>query len=346
VKSSDRYCHFGVASSKLAIADAQLDLEKINKERFGVILGSAFGGADTFEKQAANVASGKNVSPFAIPMLLGNTAAGIIGIELDAQGPNFAVNSACAAGSHAIGEAMRSIQNGKSDIMLAGGAEASMTPLMFGGFCAMKAMCSTFNDHPSKASRPFDANRAGFIMGEGAGMLLLESEEHAIARGANIYCELSGYGATCDAHHITTPHPEGRGLSKCFSLALEDAGVQPIEIDYINAHGTSTAYNDKFESLAIKEVFGEHAYNLKVSSTKCMTGHTLGAAGGIEAAIVAKVLQTGDIPPTMNYENPDPDCDLDYVPNKAQHIDSPRAAISDNLGFGGHNAALVFKAYN
>jgi len=230
--------------------------------------------------------------------------------------------------------------------MLSGGTEAAMTPLSFAGFCAMKAMCSKYNDDPKTASRPFDSDRAGFVMGEGAGMLLLETEEHAKARGAKIYCELAGYAATCDAHHITTPHPEGAGLTECLKLAIDDANVPLTDVAYINAHGTSTAYNDKFETMAIKNVFGEHAYKLKISSTKSMTGHTLGAAGGIEAVIAAKVMQTGKVPPTINYATPDPDCDLDYTPNTAATLDAPKAVISDNLGFGGHNAALVFKAYD
>jgi len=300
---------------------------------------------DTFEKMTLNNDKGKKVSPFTIPMLLGNTASGIIGIEVGAMGPNFGVASACAAGSHSLGEAFRHIQNGGADMMLAGGTEAAITPLSFAGFCAMKAMCSSYNDDPKHASRPFDANRAGFVMGEGAGVLLLETEEHAKARGATIYCELAGYAATCDAHHITTPHPEGAGLAACLRNAIADAGIAPTEVDYINAHGTSTAYNDRFETMAIKQVFGEHAYKLAVSSTKSMTGHTLGAAGGIEAVIAAKVMQTGKVPPTINYQEADPDCDLNYVPNTAQTIEKPRAAISDNLGFGGHNAAIVFKAY-
>jgi len=347
IKSVDRYTHLAVAASRMAVEDANLDLEAVEKSRFGVIVGSAFGGMQTFENQVLNLDRGKKISPFTIPALLGNTASGIIGIELGAQGPNFGVASACAAGSHAIGEAMRFIQKGDADVMLTGGAEAAITPLSFGGFCAMKAMCSKFNDDPTKASRPFDANRAGFVMGEGAGVLMLETEEHALARGATIYCELGGYAATCDAYHITTPHPEGLGLATCLSSALTDAGVAPSDVGYINAHGTSTAYNDKFETMAIKKVFGDHATSdLRVSSTKSMTGHTLGAAGGIEAVIAAKVMQTGKLPPTINYETEDPECDLNYVPNTAETLATPpKAAISDNLGFGGHNAALVFKQY-
>ena len=263
VKSVDRYTHLAVAASKMAVEDASLDLEKTDLSRMGVIVGSAFGGMDTFEKQTLNLDRGKKISPFTIPALLGNTASGIIGIEIGAQGPNFGVASACAAGSHAIGESLRFLQNGECDMMITGGAEAAITPLSFGGFCAMKAMCSSYNDTPQQASRPFDANRAGFVMGEGAGVLMLETEEHALARGAQIYCELAGYAATCDAHHITTPHPEGRGLATCLANALADADVPPSDVAYINAHGTSTAYNDKFETMAIKKVLGELDSNMR-----------------------------------------------------------------------------------
>jgi len=346
VKSTDRFTHLAVAASKMALEDAGVEMESVDKKRFGCIVGTAFGGMETFEKQTLNHNAGKKVSPFTIPALLGNTASGIIGIEVGAQGPNFGVASACAAGSHALGEALQHMRAGRADVMLSGGTEAAMTPLSFAGFCAMKAMCSKYNDDPKTASRPFDSDRAGFVMGEGAGMLLLETEEHAKARGAKIYCELAGYAATCDAHHITTPHPEGAGLTECLKLAIDDANVPLTDVAYINAHGTSTAYNDKFETMAIKNVFGEHAYKLKISSTKSMTGHTLGAAGGIEAVIAAKVMQTGKVPPTINYATPDPDCDLDYTPNTAATLDAPKAVISDNLGFGGHNAALVFKAYD
>jgi len=344
-KASDRYTHLAMAASRIAVEDGGLDLAAVDKSRFGVVVGSAFGGMDTFEKQVLALDAGKKVSPFTIPQLLGNTASGMIAIELGAQGPNYGVASACAAGSHAMGTAFRHLQSGEADVMLTGGSEAAITPLSFGGFCAMKAMCSAFNDNPKAASRPFDASRAGFVMGEGAGVLLLETEEHALARGAKIYCELAGYAATCDAHHITTPHPEGAGLSECLRLALVDADVAPADVAYINAHGTSTAYNDRFETMAYKNVFGTHASELLISSTKSMTGHTLGAAGGIEAAVCAKVLQTGDVPPTINYETEDPDCDLNYTPNKAGKVVAPKAVVSDNLGFGGHNAALVFKAY-
>lgn len=261
-------------------------------------------------------------------------------------GPNFGTTSACAAGSHAIGQALRALQYGEADAMLAGGSEAAITPLSYAGFCAMKAMASDRNDSPESACRPFDKGRSGFVMGEGAGVVLLETLEHALARGAGdrILCELAGYAATCDAHHITTPHPEGRGLHRCLTLAMADAGVAAGEVGYVNAHGTSTAYNDKFESMAYRSAFGAAASSLLISSTKSMTGHTLGAAGGMEAAVCALALATGDVPPTINYETPDPDCDLNYCPNVAHRLPPGKTvAISDNLGFGGHNGALVFR---
>jgi 3-oxoacyl-[acyl-carrier-protein] synthase II len=288
------------------------------------------------------------VSPFTIPALLGNTASGVIGIECGCQGPNYGIVSACASGSHAIGEAMGMIQDGHVDRMLAGGTEATVTPLCFAGFCAMKAMATSFNDNPKAASRPFDAGRGGFIMGEGSGVVLLESLESAKARGAKIYCELVGYGASCDAHHITTPAPGGRGLASAMEMALKMSGMDKKEINYVNAHGTSTAYNDKFETMAIKTVFGDLATvkdgNFVVSSTKGVTGHTMGAAGGIEAVIACKSIYDSVVPPTINYETPDPDCDLDYVPNTKREM-QVNGAMSTNLGFGGHNAAILFKKY-
>jgi 3-oxoacyl-[acyl-carrier-protein] synthase II len=269
-------------------------------------------------------------------------ASGIVAIMHRARGPNFSIVSACATGAHCIGEAYKTIRFGDADIMLAGGSEASITALGYAGFCSMKAM-STRNDEPRRASRPFDIGRDGFIMGEGAGVLVLETLEHATARGARIYCELVGYGASCDAFHVTQPDPEGRGLSLAMRQALGCGRLQPADVDYINAHGTSTPYNDKFETASIKKVFGDHARTVKISSTKSMTGHLLGAAGGIEAAISVKAIQTGTIPPTINLEQPDPECDLDYVPNQA--IQAPvRCVLSNNLGFGGQNAALVFRA--
>lgn len=277
---------------------------------------------------------------------MGNTASGVVGIETGARGPNYGVTSACASASHAIGEAMGMIADGHATAMIAGGTEATITPLCFAGFCAMKAMNTNFNDDPTKGSRPFDANRGGFVMGEAAGVVLIESLENAKKRGATIYCELTGYGATCDAHHITTPAPEGRGLAAAMEMAVKMSGKSKESVNYINAHGTSTNYNDKFETMAIKTVFGDHAKSdkLVVSSTKCVTGHTLGAAGGLEAIVAARSIKDSVIPPTINYETPDPECDLDYVPNVKREMEID-GAMSTNLGFGGHNAALLFSKF-
>ena len=344
-RRSDRYTHFAVAAAKLAMKDAGLVVgENLQSERFGVLIGSGVGGMDTIENQSrAFIERGpRRVSPFMIPNLLANMSSGVVAIDLGAKGVNFSVVSACATGTHAIGEALLHLQSGKEDVILAGGSEAAITPLSFAGFCAMKAMATNFNDDPAHASRPFDADRCGFVMGEGAGIIVLERYEHAVKRGARIYCEVAGYGATCDAYHITSPDIEGRGLSLCLSRTLEDAGVGTDGVDYINAHGTSTPYNDKFETAAIRKVFGADADKLMVSSTKSMTGHMLGAAGAVEAAVCAKVIQEGIVPPTINYEHPDPECDLDYVPNVARQADV-NVAVSTNLGFGGHNGALLFK---
>jgi 3-oxoacyl-[acyl-carrier-protein] synthase II len=343
VRRNDRYTHFGFCAAKQAISDAKLDMKEEDADRVGVIIGSGIGGMLTIEAQHKVLLERgpRKVSPFMIPSLISNMCSGLVAIELGARGPNFCVVSACATATHAIGESLRTIRSGEADVMVCGGAEAAITPLAYSGFCSMKAM-STNNENPQKASRPFDINRDGFIMGEGAGILVLESLEHALARGAHIYCELAGYSATCDAFHITQPDPEGKGLSQAMGRAVLDARMSPDEIDYINAHGTSTPYNDKFETLAIKKVFGEHARKLMISSTKSMTGHLLGAAGGIEAIISAKVIQTGEVPPTINLENPDPECDLDYVPNVKRQA-NVRTVLSDNLGFGGQNAALVFR---
>lgn len=354
IKSNDRFTHFAVAAARQALKDAGLGdtpetLE--NPEKIGCMVGTAFGGMETFEQQTLKLAKKPErpkVSPFTIPALLGNTASGVIGIETGAKGPNYGVTSACASGSHAIGEALGMIRDGKVDRMLAGGTEATMTPLCFAGFCAMKAMNTKFNDEPKAGSRPFDAGRGGFIMGEGAGVILLESLESAKARGAEIYAEMVGYGATCDAHHITTPAPGGRGLAAAMEMALEESGIEKEDVSYLNAHGTSTPYNDKFETMAIKSVFGDHATakdgKFVVSSTKCVTGHTLGAAGGIEAIVAVRSIKDSVVPPTINYDTPDPDCDLDYVPNEKREMEV-NAAMSTSLGFGGHNAAVLFKKY-
>uniref|UniRef100_A0A7S4W2J6 Nodulation protein E n=1 Tax=Ditylum brightwellii TaxID=49249 RepID=A0A7S4W2J6_9STRA len=354
VKTNDRYTHFAVAAARLALKDAGVGdtpetLE--NPDRIGVMIGTAFGGMETFERETLKLAAKPDrpkVSPFTIPALLGNTGSGVVGIETGAQGPNYGVTSACASGSHAIGEAMGMIKDGHADQMLAGGTEATITPLCYAGFCSMKAMTTKYNDNPKAGSRPFDSDRAGFVMGEGAGVVLIESLASAKKRGAKIYCELVGYGATCDAYHITTPAPEGRGLAAAMEMAVGMAGMEKTDINYINAHGTSTAYNDKFETMAIKTVFGDHATakdgKFVVSSTKCVTGHTLGAAGGLEAVVVARSIADNIVPPTINYETPDPECDLDNVPNEKREMEV-NGAMSTNLGFGGHNAALLFKKY-
>ncbi len=346
VKRSDRYTHFAIAATKLAVEDAGITEENVDHNRMGVLIGSGVGGMDTIEKQSgAFLQSGpRRVSPFMIPNLITNIAGGTVAIMLGAKGVNFSVVSACATGTHAIGEALLHLQSGREDVIVAGGSEAAVTGLSFAGFCAMKAMATDFNDEPEKASRPFDLNRGGFVMGEGAGVIVLERLEHALKRGAKIYCEVAGYGATCDAYHITSPDIEGRGLAHCLERVVADAGIKPEDVDYINAHGTSTPYNDKFETLAIKKVFGDHAYKMMVSSTKSMTGHLLGAAGAIEAVVCAKTIQTGMVAPTINYETPDPECDLDYVPNVARKADV-KIAVSTNLGFGGHNGTLLFKKY-
>ncbi len=343
-RRNDRYTHFGFVAAKQAVRDSGLEMNGEDGDRVGVIIGSGIGGMLTYETQLKVLfeRGPRKVSPFTIPSLIGNMCSGLVAIEFGARGPNFGVVSACATASHALGEAAHTIRRGDADVMIAGGSEAAITPFSYASFCSMKAM-STRNDDPAHASRPFDAQRDGFVMGEGAGVLVLESLEHAQARGARIYCELAGYAATCDAFHITQPDPEGKGLSMAMKRALASAGVEPGQIDYINAHGTSTPYNDKFETLAIKKVFGDHAAKLAISSTKSMTGHLLGAAGGIESVICAKTIQTGRIAPTINLVEPDPDCDLDYVPNTAR-TGNVRTVLSNNLGFGGQNAAVVFRA--
>jgi 3-oxoacyl-[acyl-carrier-protein] synthase II len=341
-RRNDRYTHFGFVAAKQAVADSGLDMAKEDGDRVGVIIGSGIGGMHTYETQLRVLAERgpRKVSPFTIPSLIGNMCAGLVAIEYGARGPNFGMVSACATGTHSLGEAAHAIRRGDADVMVAGGSEAAITPFAYASFCSMKAM-STRNDQPQTASRPFEKNRDGFIMGEGAGVLVLESYAHAKARGARIYCELAGYAATCDAYHITQPDPEGKGLSMAMKRALASAGV--TSVDYINAHGTSTPYNDKFETLAIKKVFGEAAHSIPVSSTKSMTGHLLGAAGGIESVICVKAIEKGIVPPTMNLVERDPDCDLDYVPNVAREV-AVKTVLSNNLGFGGQNASVVFRA--
>jgi len=343
-RRADRYSQLAMASSKEAVKHAGLDPQNLQLDRVGVIVGSGIGGLESLGKQDENLLTkGPNrVSPFMIPMMISNMAAGLISMEFGFAGPNFCVVTACATSNNCVGEAWRLIRDDEADIILAGGSEAAVVPLGMSGFSAMKAM-STRNDEPQRASRPFDRNRDGFIMGEGSGILVLESMAHARARGARIYCELAGYAATCDAFHITQPDPEGKGLSMAMRRAMASASVDPSSIDYINAHGTSTPYNDKFETLAIKKEFGEHARKVAISSTKSMTGHLLGAAGGIESVICVKTIEQGVIAPTMNLEDPDPDCDLDYVPNAARSA-PVRTVLSNNLGFGGQNASVVFRA--
>ena len=342
-RRNDRYTHLGFVAAKQAVKDSGLDLSKEDGDQVGVIIGSGIGGMKVYETQMKTLfeRGPRKVSPFTIPGLIVNMCSGLVAIEYGARGPNFGIVSACATGTHALGEAAHAIRRGDAQIMIAGGSEATVTPFAYASFCAMKAM-STRNDEPERASRPFDKGRDGFVLGEGAGIVVLETLEHAQARGARIYCELTGYAGTADAHHITMPDPEGRGLSLAMRRALKASGLAPEAVDYINAHGTSTPYNDKFETLAIKNVFGEHARKIPISSTKSMTGHLLGAAGGIESVICAKVIQTGMVPPTINLDEPDPDCDLDYVPWQARAV-PVKTALSNNLGFGGQNASIVFR---
>ncbi|MCM8711766.1 beta-ketoacyl-ACP synthase II [Clostridium sp. SYSU_GA19001] len=344
-KRMDRYCQFALAATKEAIEDSGLDLESVNKERLGVVVGSGIGGLATIEKEVKNlVEKGPNrVSPLFIPMAISNMAAGNIAIKYGAKGMCTSVVTACATGTNAIGDALRLLQYGMADVIIAGGAEGSITELAIAGFTNLTAL-SNSND-PNSASTPFDANRSGFVMGEGAGILILETLEHAQKRGAKIYAELVGYGATCDAYHMTAPAPEGEGGARAMKLAIEDAGITPDKVSYINAHGTSTPLNDKYETMAIKSVLGEAAYKVPVSSTKSMTGHLLGAAGAIEAVVCIKALQEGFLPPTIGYTTPDPECDLDYVPNVGRKAEL-EYAMSNSLGFGGHNATIMFKKWS
>ena len=341
----DPYLQYAIASSVMAVADAGIDSARVDSERLGVMIGSGIGGITTLlDGEHVLLEKGPDrVSPFIIPMLIINMASGLVSMRFGAKGPNSSVVTACATGNHAIGDAFRLIARGDADVMIAGGAEAMIVPLTIAGFSAMKAM-STRNDEPQRASRPFDADRDGFVCGEGAGIIVLELLEHAVRRDARIYAEIIGYGMAGDAHHMTAPDPEGEGAARAMTLALKDASLSPSDVGYINAHGTSTPYNDKFETLAIKRVFGEHAKKLAVSSTKSMTGHLLGAAGGVEAIATALALHHGLLPPTINYEKPDPECDLDYVPNQARKQDV-EVALSNAFGFGGTNATLAFRKY-
>jgi len=343
-KRNDRYAQLGLAAAKKAVADSGLDLDKIDRDRVGVIVGSGIGGMETIENQARNLIEKgpRRVSAFMIPALISNIASGLIAIEYGFKGPNYGVVSACSTSSHAIGDALRLMQHGDADIMIAGGSEAAITALGFAGFCSMKAMSSSFNDTPQRSSRPFDRDRDGFVMGEGAAVLVLETESSARKRGARVYGEVAGYAASCDAYHVTAPSPDGYGLSLAVRNCLKDARLNTSDVGYINAHGTSTVYNDKTETGCIKNVFGDLAKKIPVSSTKSMTGHLLGAAGAIEAVACLKAIESGVLPPTINLENPDPECDLDYVPNQAREVPIS-VAISNNLGFGGHNTAIAFR---
>jgi 3-oxoacyl-[acyl-carrier-protein] synthase II len=341
----DPYLKYAIATSAMAVEDAALDRDKVDATRFGVLIGSGIGGITTLiEGEEIRRTKGfDRVSPFVVPMLIINMAAGLVSMRFGAKGPNSSIVTACATGNHAIGDAFKIIERGDADVMIAGGAEAMIVPLTIAGFCSMKAM-STRNDEPEKASRPFDAGRDGFVCGEGAGIVVLEALEHAVRRDARIYAEIVGYGMTSDAHHMTAPDPEGDGATRAMQLALADGAVDPAAVGYINAHGTSTPYNDKFETIAIKRAFGDHARRVAVSSTKSMTGHLLGAAGGVEAVATTLAIYHGMLPPTINYETPDPDCDLDYVPNQARKVDV-EYALSNAFGFGGTNATLAFRRY-
>lgn len=345
LRRMDRFAQFGVCAAHMAVEDANLKLENEDRYRIGVYVGSGIGGIETYEQQyrvLMDRGPGR-VNPFFIPMLISNMGGSQIAIELDIRGPNMCIVTACATATNSIGESLRALQRGEVDVMLAGGAEASITPLAFAGFCSMKAM-TTRNDSPEKASRPFDLDRDGFVMGEGAGVLVLETLEHAVKRDAPILAELVGYATNNDAFHVVQPGPEGMGAARAMSDAIADAGLMPQDIDYINAHGTSTDINDRLETQAIKRVFGDHARKLAVSSTKSMTGHLLGASGAVELASAVMALQHGWVPPTINYQTPDPECDLDYVPSQGRPADI-RTALSNSLGFGGHNATVVIRRW-
>lgn len=345
VKKLARNTQFAIAATKMALEDSKLTIDENNAEEIGVIVSSGIGGIEVFEAQHQTMLEKgvKRISPFTIPAMIANMASGNIGIYFGAKGPNKSIVTACAAGTHSVGDAFELIKNGRATAMIAGGTEASITPFAMNAFANMKAL-STRNDEPEKASRPFSADRDGFVMGEGAGILILEELEHAKARGAKIYAEVVGYGETCDAYHITAPADGGEGAARAFKMALKEGNIALDEVTYINAHGTSTPANDRNETAAIKSVFGDHAKELMVSSTKGATGHGLGAAGGIEAVIIAKAIAEGVVPPTINYDNPDSDCDLNYVPNSAVEKEI-EVAMSSSLGFGGHNAVIAMRKY-
>ncbi|WP_338753554.1 beta-ketoacyl-ACP synthase II [Bacillus sp. FJAT-52991] len=343
-RKMDRFTQFAVVAAKMAVKDADLTIDETNAKRIGVWVGSGIGGMETFESQFKTFLERgyRRVSPFFVPMMIPDMAAGQVSIYLGAKGVNSCTVTACATGTNSIGDAFKVIQRGDADAMITGGSEAPITQMSMAGFCANTALST--NPDPKTASRPFDANRDGFVMGEGAGLLVLEELEHALKRGAKIYAEIVGYGSTGDAHHITAPAPGGEGGARAMQIAIDDAGASPEEVDYINAHGTSTPYNDKFETMAIKQVFGDHAKKLSISSTKSMTGHLLGAAGGVEAIFTALAIKNDMIPPTINYETPDPECDLDYTPNESRKKEI-HMALSNSLGFGGHNATIALRKF-
>ena len=344
-KRLDRFSQFACVAAIEALEHANLNMEKEDTDRVGVLIGSGVGGIITIADQHKILLQKgpKRVSPFLVPMMLGDMASGQVSMMIGAKGPNFSTVSACATGADSIGEALEMIRRGRADVVIAGGTEAAVCEIGVAGFNSCMAL-STRNEDPQGASRPFDSDRDGFVLGEGAGLLVLESLEHAEQRGANILAEMSGYGASSDAHHVTQPHPEGEGAARAMKWAIEDAGITPDKVDYINAHGTSTPLNDKYETIAMKRMYGDHAYKLAISSTKSMTGHLLGAAGGIEAAFTVLTIKNGIVPPTINIDNPDPDCDLNYIPNTAKK-QPVNVAMSNSLGFGGHNASLVFERF-
>ena len=341
----DRFSQFACVAALEALEDAGIDMANEDADKVGVLIGSGVGGIMTITDQHKVLLNRgpKRVSPFLVPMMLGDLASGQVSMLIGAKGPNFSTVSACATGTDSIGEALEMIRRGRADVVIAGGTEAAVCEIGVAGFNACMAL-STRNDAPQAASRPFDSGRDGFVLGEGCGVVVLESVTHAEARGAEVLAELAGYGASSDAHHVTQPHPEGEGAARAMKWAIDDAGLKPEDVDYVNAHGTSTPLNDKFETIALKRTYGDHAYNLKISSTKSMTGHLLGAAGGIEAAFSVLTVNEGVIPPTINIDDPDPECDLDYVPNKAEKQEV-NVAMSNSLGFGGHNSSIIFKSF-